>query len=81
MLEKHKSYLSKAIYFTMYDDDTSCHCIKLIISHASQAFVWRNKQKLLQAIVTFGEIRTLLKEYRGTRKGMKDKRNRPWRSG
>ena len=36
----------------------------------------RNKQKPLQAIVTFGEIRTLLKEYRRTRKGMKDKRNR-----
>ena len=26
--------------------------------------------------VTFGEIHTLLKEYRRTRKGMKDKRNR-----
>ena len=29
-----------------------------------------------QAIITFGEIHTLLKEYRRTRKGMKDKRNR-----
>ena len=38
-------------------------------------FVWRSKQKPLQAIITFGEIRTLLKEYRRTRKGMKDKRN------
>ena len=28
------------------------------------------------AIVTFNEIHTLLKEYRRTRKGMKDKRNR-----
>ena len=36
----------------------------------------RNMQKSLQAIITFGEIRTLLKEYRRTRKGMKDKRNR-----
>ena len=30
----------------------------------------------VKAIITFGEIHTLLKEYRRTRKGMKDKRNR-----
>ena len=36
-------------------------------------FCVTNKQKPLQAIVTFGEIRTLLKEYRRTRKGRRIK--------
>ena len=52
------------------------HCNYVIISLASQVFVLCNKQKPLQAIITFGEIHTLLKEYRRTRKGMMDKRNR-----
>ena len=40
----------------------------LIKIMCKSGFVWK--------IVTFGEIHTLLKEYRRTRKGMKDKRNR-----
>ena len=39
------------------------HRAAVIISRASQVFVWRNKQKPLQAIVTFEcAIHTLLKE-------------------
>ena len=45
----------------------------LIISGASHVLHDVSCNRL---IVTFGEIHTLLKEYRRTRKGMKDKRNR-----
>ena len=44
----------------------------LIISRASQVLC----DVIAEAYRTFGEIHTLLKEYRRTRKGMKDKRNR-----
>ena len=71
---------AKAIYPRLYNLEVH-DVIKythhlLIISHASHVLrdiISRSRNRL---IVTFGEICTLLKEYRRTRKGMKDKRNR-----
>ena len=50
-------------------------CIHLV-PRASQALCDVISRSRKRAIITFGEIHTLLKEYRRTRKGMKDKRNR-----
>ena len=74
MLEKQQKLFVQGYNLEVYDVIEYSATVTNYIT-CKPGFVWRSKQKLLQAIVTFGEIRTLLKEYRRTRKGMKDKRN------
>ena len=72
-VQGHNLEVHDVIKYTRKHRATVSLTTLLIISHARHVLhdvISRSRNRF---IVTFGEIRTLLKEYRRTRKGMKDK--------